>query len=153
MVNGLEPDDGIVLVDHGSRLSESNDALPRVAKLFQTTSGHPIVEPAHMELAEPSIDVAVQRCREQGAARIVVVPFFLLPGRHWQQDIPELTRLACEKRKLPYLVTAPLGEAQGVVDVLIGRMEHCLQRWQASAGDCDVCESNIPCWQRQQNVE
>lgn len=144
----LKPDDGVILVDHGSRLAESNAALLRIATSFQQTLQHPIVEPAHMELAEPSIDQAVQTCKEKGAQRIVVVPFFLLPGRHWQQDIPKLTAAACNSRHIPYLVTAPLGESSGVVDVLISRMEHCLQNWQQGQGYCDACQSNVPCWQR-----
>ena len=37
------------------------------------------------ELAEPSIRDSFASCVEQGAKRIVVSPFFLFPGRHWQQ--------------------------------------------------------------------
>ena len=38
----------------------------------------PIVEPAHMELAEPSIATAFARCVERGATTVVVFPYFLL---------------------------------------------------------------------------
>lgn len=144
----LRPDDGVVIVDHGSRVAESNQALLAIAKSFQSTLNHPIVEPAHMELAAPSISDAVASCVQQGAVRIVVVPFFLLPGRHWQQDIPQLTTQACRPWNVPSIVTAPLGGGQDVVRVLIGRMEHCLQSWEAGQGTCESCQSNSPCWQR-----
>jgi len=108
-------------------------------------------------LAEPSIQTAVDRCVSQGATRIVVVPFFLLPGRHWRKDIPELTRAACQRHTaLPFLVTAPLGDSQGVVDVLIGRMTTCLRvanqdstiqnNDEANQG-CDLCGPGLGCRQ------
>lgn len=145
---GLKPNDGVILVDHGSRVAESNEALLVIAKRFQATLQHAIVEPAHMELAEPSISTAVSRCVAQNAKRIVVVPFFLLPGRHWRQDIPQLTRAACERYEaLPFIVTAPLGDAQGVVDVLIGRMATCLSSAERSGEACEVCQPGPTCWQ------
>lgn len=146
---GLVATDGVILVDHGSRVAESNDALLLVAKRFQATLQHALVEAAHMELAEPSIDSAVDRCVARGANRIVVVPFFLLPGRHWRKDIPNLTQMACARHgNLPYLVTAPLGDAQGVVDVLIGRMSTCLNAAASKSNACDVCQPGPTCWQR-----
>ena len=46
---------GIIIVDHGSRRDESNRMLERVAELFAQRFGgrYAVVEPAHMELAEP----------------------------------------------------------------------------------------------------
>ena len=85
---------GIVIVDHGSRVAESNDMLLRVVELFKARTDYAIVEPAHMELAEPTIGQAFARCVERGARLIIVHPFFLLPGRHWREDIPRLTREA-----------------------------------------------------------
>jgi len=146
---GLEATDGVILVDHGSRVAESNDALLVVHRTFQATLQHAIVEPAHMELAEPSIATAVERCVKQGARRIIVVPFFLLPGRHWRKDIPQLTEEACARfGDLPYLVTAPLGNSQGVVDVLISRMSTCLRANATGEEGCDVCRPGPACWQR-----
>jgi hypothetical protein len=42
-------------------------------------TGYAIVEPAHMELAEPSIGVAFDRCIERGARLVVVHPCGDLP--------------------------------------------------------------------------
>ena len=82
---------GIVIVDHGSRRASSNRMLEDFVEIFAAQAPTSIVEPAHMELAEPSIRVAFGRCVAKGAARVVVMPYFLLPGRHWNEDIPRLT--------------------------------------------------------------
>lgn len=41
-------------------------------------------------MAEPSIWDAFSSCVEQGANRVVVSPFFLSPGRHWN-TVAQLT--------------------------------------------------------------
>ena len=100
---------GIVVVDHGSRVQRSNDLLNDVVAVFKEECGLPIVEPAHMELAEPSIKTAMDRCVEQGAKTVVVHPYFLLPGRHWQKDIPRLSAEAASSHpSIRHIVTAPL---------------------------------------------
>ena len=82
---------GVIVVDHGSRRAESNEMLEQLTRTSITERlDYDIVEPAHMELAEPSIATAFDRCVERGATMVVIQPYFLLPGKHWNQDIPEL---------------------------------------------------------------
>lgn len=52
----------VVIVDHGSRRKASNDMLLEFCQLYQQMTQHPIVEPAHMEIAEPSIAQAIGAC-------------------------------------------------------------------------------------------
>src|SRR5215213_10018150 len=88
--DGTARRNGIIIVDHGSRRDESNKMLEEVARLFgeRFRETYDIVEPAHMELAEPSIATAYAASVKRGATRVVVVPFFLGPGKHWTGDIP-----------------------------------------------------------------
>ena len=71
---------GIVIVDHGSKRDESNAMLERVAKLFADKYSHQykIVEPAHMELAEPSIETAYERCVGKRSTKYNYLSFFSL---------------------------------------------------------------------------
>src|SRR5690349_25016095 len=118
---------GVILVDHGSRREESNAMLLEVVRQFEVHSGYAIVEPAHMELAEPSIAAAFRRCVERGATTVVVFPYFLLPGRHWSDDIPRLAAAAAANHPgIRYLVTAPLGLHPLMADVIRQRIEHCV---------------------------
>jgi hypothetical protein len=50
---------GVVIVDHGSRAAASNDMLLEFVQLYRANTGHALVEPAHMELAEPTIADAI----------------------------------------------------------------------------------------------
>ncbi|XP_073142970.1 sirohydrochlorin ferrochelatase, chloroplastic isoform X4 [Henckelia pumila] len=84
-LNGVAEGDGVIIVDHGSRRDESNLMLNEFVDMFRERTKYPIVEPAHMELAAPSIKDAFDLCVQQGAKRVIVSPFFLSPGRHWNR--------------------------------------------------------------------
>ena len=129
---------GIVIVDHGSTREESNRMLEEIAALFarRFAERYEIVEPAHMELAEPSIATAYARCVERGAQRVVVCPFFLGPGKHWTQDIPRLTAAAARQHPpTQYHVAPTLGIDDLILDLLEKRASHCA----ANEYLCDLC--------------
>lgn len=137
---------GVIVVDHGSRRGESNELLLDVVRQFAVSTGLAIVEPAHMELAEPSIDTAFARCVARGAEIVVVFPYFLLPGRHWNDDIPHLTAAAARKHPgVRYLVTAPFGLHPLMADVMRQRIEHCLAHTQGRADACELCAGTDRC--------
>jgi hypothetical protein len=78
-LNSIDVNDrhfGVILVDHGSQRDESNVMLLEVVRDFADATGLSIVEPAHMELAEPSIATAFARCVERGATTVLVFPYF-----------------------------------------------------------------------------
>ncbi|CAN6574990.1 unnamed protein product [Malus baccata var. baccata] len=144
--HGVGDGDGVIIVDHGSRRKESNLMLNEFVSMFREKTGYPIVEAAHMELAEPSIRDAFSSCVEQGANRVVVSPFFLSPGRHWNQDIPSLTAEAAKEHPgVSYIVTAPLGLHHLLVDVLNDRINHCISHVAGDAEECAVCAGTNKC--------
>ncbi len=114
---------GIIIVDHGSRRAESNDMLLTATSRFREVAPYQIVEPAHMELAQPDIESAFDACVERGARHIVVFPYFLSPGRHWKHDIPELVTAAAERHDgISWVVTAPFGQHDGMMNIILERI-------------------------------
>ena len=116
--------------------------LETVAELFakRFSQNYRIVEPAHMELAEPSIATAYAKCVERGAVRIVVAPFFLGPGKHWTQDIPRLTAdAAAQFPETRYHVAQTLGIDDLILDLLEKRVNWCAQHDY----NCDVCRGTL----------
>ncbi len=137
---------GVILVDHGSRRDESNQMLLEVVEAYRQYSHWQIVEPAHMELAEPSIAVAFARCVQQGAKLIVVFPYFLSPGRHWNKDIPALAAEASTGcNNVSYFVTAPLGLNDLMMQIIDQRITHCLSHAAAGGSGCEICVESEGC--------
>ena len=143
----IEPKEvGVLIVDHGSRRAESNALLDDVAALFRRITGHSVVHAAHMELAEPSISAAFEECVAEGAQLVVVMPYFLSPGRHWNEDIPRLAAEAASRHPtVRFLVTAPLGLHSAMVEIMSRRIVDCLDNTLGDGEECDICRGTGRC--------
>lgn len=109
----------VVIVDHGSRRPEANDAFLRVVERFAARGEYQIVEAAHMDLAHPTIAEAFERAVAHGATRIIVHPYFLFAGRHSTDDIPSMCAAAAAGHPgLEWSVTEPLGLSDGILDIV-----------------------------------
>jgi len=112
----------IVLVDHGSRRDEANRTLEEVAALVRAAAPDRVVRAAHMELAAPSVAEAVDACVAEGAREVVVVPYFLAPGRHSTRDIPRLAREAAARHPgVAVRVAEPLGTHPKLAELVLER--------------------------------
>ncbi len=119
----------IVLVDHGSKRRAANEQLDRLVELFKQTTGAAIVEPAHMELATPTIADAIAACVRQGATDIVIHPYFLAPGRHSKEDIPRMVAdAAADHPNITCRVTEPLGLDERLCAVIETRIAEAVER-------------------------
>jgi len=79
----------ILMMAHGSRIAEANDAAREVAAMVQAMTGFEIVEVSFRELHEPNIQKGIDACVARGAERILLMPYFLFMGAHVQHDLPE----------------------------------------------------------------
>ncbi len=137
---------GIVIVDHGSRRDEANRRHEEFVVGWGRERGLTNVHAAHMELAEPSIATAVDGCVSLGATTVVVAPYFLWPGNHWDRDIPALAAAACGRHPgLRHLVAAPLGPHPLLGDIVEQRITHCLAHAAGQAAECDVSAGTGRC--------
>jgi sirohydrochlorin ferrochelatase len=114
---------GILIVDHGSRLSEANDMLGEMAALIQRLAGSEVVvRYAHMELAAPDIGQGFAECVRAGATDVTVFPYMLSPGRHSTSDIPRM--VAAAARAFPdvgFSVTPAFGLHEKLAQVVLER--------------------------------
>lgn len=119
---------GVIVVDHGSRRDQSNQMLLEVVAAFRQRSDYTIIEPAHMDLAEPSIKTAYGRCVDGGAKLVIVHPYFVLPGRHCYEDVPSLAAAASQQHPdVPFVVTEPLGLHPLMVEIMQQRIRDRLE--------------------------
>ncbi len=86
-INPNKPITAVLLIAHGSRHAPANDDLLRMVARVAERGDYPIVEPAFLELAEPTIDHGGARCVERGAHRVLLVPYFLSTGVHLLRDL------------------------------------------------------------------
>ena len=109
----------IIIIDHGSRYPAANEALDRVVNLMRVNCPELIIEAAHMELADPTIEQAYDKCVNNGATEIIAHPYMLSPGRHAIRDIPNMVaEIALKYPNIPFEVTEPLGLDQHIIEVI-----------------------------------
>lgn len=101
----------LLIVDHGSRAQEANESLEKIAQLVRERVGEGVlVATAHMDIASPTVPEAVDQLAAQGVKEIVVVPYFLAPGRHSREDIPRLVSDAgVAHPSVLFVLAEPLG--------------------------------------------
>ncbi len=114
----------LIIVDHGSTVKEANELLIQIRNMVASHEkcGFDIVRHCHMEIAEPTISQAFDDCVLEGAESITVHPYFLVPGRHSKQDIPNMVKHAARKHPgIIYSITEPLGAHNKIIEVILDR--------------------------------
>jgi sirohydrochlorin ferrochelatase len=112
----------LLLIAHGSRQEEANADLHEIVAALRGRGRYSIVEPAFLELAEPTIEAAARRCVEQGAGRVILSPYFLSAGVHVRRDLQEFrNRLAREYPHVCFRLAEPLGPDPVLLDLLTSR--------------------------------
>jgi sirohydrochlorin ferrochelatase len=101
----------LLMMAHGSRIPEANDAARQVAAMVQEMTGFEIVEVSFREMHDPNIQEGIDACVAKGAERILLMPYFLFMGAHVLHDLPE--EIAEAKKRYPNLVME-MGEHLGV---------------------------------------
>ena len=114
----------LIIVDHGSRRPEAHEHLEKLAGRVRERRPDLPVYVAHMELAAPSIQDAVDRCVADGVREIRVHPLFLVPGRHQGEDVPALVEAAISRHNgVTARITASVGEARGLADLILSTLD------------------------------
>ena len=113
----------VVLIAHGSRNAAANDDAFYFADLLREARIADRVEPAFLELAEPTIATAVGRCLEADPIVVVLLPFFLSAGVHVRNDLAGMCReFGNAHPKVRFILAEPMGRHELLKRVLIDRL-------------------------------
>ncbi len=89
-----------LLIGHGTRNQAGQQQLREVAQQFEQLMSPCLTELAFLELAEPSIPVAVRRLAERGAKRLISAPVLLFAAGHALSDIPTAVEQAASHNRM-----------------------------------------------------
>jgi sirohydrochlorin ferrochelatase len=123
----------ILLMSHGSRIAEANNAAYEIAEMIRAASTFEIVEVAFREMHPPDIQSAIDRCVAQGAERILLMPYFLFVGAHVREDLPaEMTRAQQRYPQVEFAMGNHLGAHRKLAEIVIERIAEGLtvNGWQ-----------------------
>lgn len=124
----------ILLMGHGSRVAEANNALHEVAGMVARQGGYDIVEVAFREQHPPNIQAGIDACVARGAQRILLYPYFLYAGAHVLEDLPDEMAAAARRHPgLEMVLGTPLGVHPKLAEIVCERIGATLRDtgWQA----------------------
>ena len=112
---------------HGSPRPASNGAMFEVVEKVREralqSGEYSHIEVGFMECNAPTIPEAIANCVENGATRIVGVPYFLHSGNHVADDLPTLLEQAQEKYPhVAFSMGDYLGHEEAILDVIRARV-------------------------------
>lgn len=119
----------ILMMAHGSRIAEANDAAREVAAMVREMTGFEIVEVSFREMHEPNIQNGIDVCVAKGAERILLMPYFLFMGAHVLHDLPE--EIEAAQKRYPGLIMemgAHLGAHRKLAEIESERIGEALDR-------------------------
>ena len=117
----------LIIAAHGSRKKASNI---EVEKLVQRLAGQ-VTDPdfpgrfdrvmhAFLQLADPLLETALKQAVADGAAKVVVFPFFIGSGSHILEDIPALVEgVRSTHPEVEFVLTRHLGKLAAIEQVII----------------------------------
>lgn len=141
--------DGLILFAHGSVLCGAGETLRAHAERFRARGEFRVVETAFLNYSPPFFAEAVARCAAAGATRIIVVPYFLIPGKFVRTDLPaEIEKARQAHPSLTFVVAEPIGYDASLADALIESARAAREpatwrtEWERAA---EFCEPDPQC--------
>jgi sirohydrochlorin cobaltochelatase len=112
----------VLLIGHGSLRPGSGAAMIRLAARAREAGVAPIVEAGFLNYSRPRFAQALARCVAQGAAEVIIQPYFLIPGKFVQVDLPRA--LNAFQAMYPTVIlrqAAPFGDHPALAELALKR--------------------------------
>lgn len=114
--------EGILVIGHGSRSNDAKEIFFRIVSSLASRFPGKSVKGCFMEISSPNIEETVEAMYSEGVRGIVALPYFLFPGIHIKEDIPEiLERIKAKYPDMNISFAQPLGFDEKLVDILENR--------------------------------
>ncbi|MFL6137694.1 MAG: sirohydrochlorin chelatase [Frankiaceae bacterium] len=136
---GVDPDDpgtAVVLASAGASDPDANGDIAKTARLLWEGHDWAAVEPAFASATKPSVTEVIGRLRRLGIPRVVVVPYFLAPGRLTSRVIGQAYHAGGD------MVTAVVGAHPAVASLVVDRYREALRNEVLM--NCDTCVHRAP---------
>ncbi len=139
----------LILISHGSLLCGAAETLRAHARTLSATGEWSAVEVAFLNYSEPRFDASAARCAAKGAERVVVVPYFLVPGKFVRVDVAAcVERAARDHPGVRFILAEPLGFDSALAEA-VGELAEAArppQRWRDDLWRApDFCEHRPEC--------
>ena len=139
----------VILFSHGSLLCGAGEQLELHAARLRQDAGYSSVEIGYLNYSSPSFGDAVEKCVNAGATKILISPYFLIPGYFIKVGLPRV--LAPERERFPH-IEFEIAPVLGDHELLAQAVSRCAanaqtsENWRAILHSAPKsCERNSEC--------
>ncbi len=139
----------VILFSHGSLLCGAGEQLELHAQRLRASREYSQVEIGYLNYSSPTFAEAVEKCVAAGATRILISPYFLVPGYFVKVGLPKVLDPA--RARFPH-IEFQVASALGDHSLLAQAVENCATRavtpenWRAILHSAPkFCERNEAC--------
>ena len=115
---------GLIVIGHGSRAEGTKAVFEKTVEGLKVKMQDTMVSGCFMELSKPQIPETIDEMYAAGVRDITILPYFLFPGIHILEDIPEILKAKKEQLEgLSVKMAQPIGYDERLVEILADRAE------------------------------
>jgi len=130
----------VLVVGHGTRNPNGARQLLEIVGHMQAKEPYANIFGCFLELAEPTIEQAIEQLHNRGIKRILVVPVLLFTAAHALEDIPDAVALAAARFGIEVIgQTGSLGTHDSVVALSQARYSEVTSLEQGSVCPGNAC--------------
>jgi sirohydrochlorin ferrochelatase len=113
----------VLVISHGSREISANADFKKLVQAYQRKHKNWVIGFAFLELAEPSIPIALKKLART-SNYIEVLPLFLFAAKHVKHHIPEILKnFQKENPEVKIKLGKPLGPEPKLLNILDERLK------------------------------
>ncbi len=116
---------GLLLIDRGSRQREASEELEFICSGIAAKSKYVFVDYCFLEVEPPYIDDGISRCIKRDIDELIVVPYFLYPGRKVKMAVTNVMEFQ-KDTEIKFLITKPMSMHHTLVEIVQNRVETTL---------------------------
>ena len=111
---------GLLLIAHGSPKKDANEEFVSLANHVQSRAPDFVVQHAFLDCSQPDISSGIDLLVDKQVSEIVVLPYFLVAGKHAAHDIAKIVE---EKRKehrgVAIILKSPVGSSPEMINLIL----------------------------------
>jgi len=106
----------VIVVSHGSRSEKTIEEIQRLVDSLREKNQNKQISFAFLEFDSPSIPDAIEASIKAEANEVLILLNFLNAGKHVDEDIPKIVKIAQEKYpQVMIQLSQPVGQHYGIV--------------------------------------
>lgn len=127
----------VLLVGRGSKDTQSNAEVARLARMLYEQQEYGWVEYAYQLVVAPNVGQGITRCVQLGARRVIVLPYILFTGFVRDDIVAQALAAQQQHPQIEVVVAQHLFPHAGLLDAVVQRYQECVAG--AAAMTCDLC--------------